>query len=435
MRFYSTNNKNVSVSLREAVLKGIAADGGLFMPEQIPVVEEEKLSKLSSLSFNEIAFELSRLILYPDLPEKDLEDLINQTYFFSSPLVKLNQNLYVLELFHGPTMAFKDFGARFAAALISYLIKDEEKDITILVATSGDTGSAVASAFYKMPKIKIVLLYPSGKISEIQETQITTYGENVTALEVEGNFDDCQALVKTAFADEELKYKMILSSSNSINIARLLPQAFYYFSGYAQLEDKNKPLIFSVPSGNFGNLTAGVIAFKMGLPVYKFIAATNANNVFSFYLKTGKFIPKPSVKTISNAMDVGNPSNFIRITSLLGNDHQTVSKIIFSESFSDQSTINAIKDIKNNFNYIMDPHGAVGYLALKSFISEDTLDSYNGIILETAHPAKFITIVESALNRKIEMPELLTSCLEKKKLSTKISNRFSDFKEFLLGMN
>jgi len=435
MRFYSTKNRNISVTLREAVLKGIAADGGLYMPEQIPSIGKDKLNRISSLSFNEIAFEISRLILDSDIPEKDLKDLIDKIYSFSSPLIKIDENLNVLELFHGPTLAFKDFGARFAAALISYLIRDEETDITILVATSGDTGSAVASAFYKMPKIKIVLLYPSGKISEMQERQITTYGENVTALEVEGNFDDCQLLVKAGFADEELKQKMILTSANSINIARLFPQAFYYFFGYAQLEDKSKPIIFSVPSGNFGNLTAGIMAFKMGLPIYKFIAATNANDVFPYYLKTGNFIPKPSVKTISNAMDVGNPSNFVRITSLLGNSHELVSRVIFSESFSDQLTINAIKEIKEKFNYIMDPHGAVGYLALKSFIAETELENYNGIILETAHPAKFVTIVERAVNQKIEMPELLTSCLEKKKLSQKISNRFSDFKEFLLSLN
>jgi threonine synthase len=274
-----------------------------------------------------------------------------------------------------------------------------------------------------MPKIKIVLLYPGGKISEIQEKQITTYGGNVSALEVQGNFDDCQRLVKTAFADAELKRKMVLSSSNSINIARLIPQSFYYFSGYAQSEDKNKPLVFSVPSGNFGNLTAGLIAFKMGLPVYRFIAATNSNDVFPYFLRT------------SNAIDVGNPINFVRITSLLGESNELVSKVIFSESFSDKMTIEAIKEIKKKFNYIMDPHGAVGYLALKSFTSENQIKNINGIILETAHPAKFRNIVENAINEEIDMPEALATCMEKEKLSGKISNRFSDFKEYLLNLN
>lgn len=435
MNFYSTKNKNISVPLREAVLKGIAEDGGLFMPERIPAAGKDLLNRINNLAFNEIAFEVSRLIFSPDIPDQDLKNIINKAYYFSSPIIKLNKNLYVLELFHGPTMAFKDFGARFTATLISYFVKDEENDLTILVATSGDTGSAVASAFYKMPKIKIVLLYPQGKISEMQEKQITTYGENVTALEVNGTFDDCQSLVKSAFADVELNKKMILSSSNSINIARLLPQAFYYFSAYAQLEDKSKPLVFSVPSGNFGNLTAGLIAFKMGLPVYKFVAAVNANNVFPSYLKSGKFNPKPSVKTLSNAMDVGNPSNFFRITDLLGTNHELVGRVIFSESFSDRQTVNAIKEIMQKFNYIMDPHGAVGYLALKKFINESNLENYNGIILETAHPAKFINIVESAVEREIEMPDSLKSCLEKKKSAVKIPNRFYDFKEYLLSRN
>ncbi|HVO74406.1 MAG TPA: threonine synthase [Ignavibacteriaceae bacterium] len=433
MNFYSTKNKNISVSLKEAVLKGIPEDGGLFMPERIPAAGKDFLKRISSLNFNEIAFELSRLFFSPDLSDEDLKNLIDKTYTFSSPLIRLDQNLFVLELFHGPTMAFKDFGARFTASLISFFVKDETKDITILVATSGDTGSAVASAFYKMPGIKIVLLYPSGKISKMQEKQITTYGGNVTALEVDGTFDDCQSLVKSAFADIDLNKKMMLSSSNSINIARLLPQAFYYFSAYAQLKDKNKSLIFSVPSGNFGNLTAGLIAYKMGLPVYKFAAAVNANDIFPSFLRSGKFIPQPSVKTLSNAMDVGNPSNFFRIIDLLGNDHKLVGKVIFSESFSDKLTVDAIKEIKAKFNYIMDPHGAVGYLALKKFTNEIKINNYNGMILETAHPAKFIDTVKTAVGGEIEMPEVLKACLKKKKLAEKISNNFSDFKEYLLN--
>ena len=435
MKFYSTNKKSKEVSFKEAVIKGIADDGGLFMPVSIPVLSEDFFDEIENLSFQEICFGIAENIIGDEIPAQILKPIISNAINFEAPIIKLNNNVGVLELFHGPTLAFKDFGARFMAETLSYFSKENKQNITILVATSGDTGSAVANGFLNSEGIKVFLLYPEGKVSHIQEMQLTTLSGNITALEVNGTFDDCQKLVKQAFLDNELKKNFFLSSANSINIARLIPQSFYYFDAYKQLEDKDKPLIFSVPSGNFGNLTGGLIAKKMGLPVEKFIAAVNSNDVFPNYLKTGKFLPKPSIKTISNAMDVGNPSNFFRILDLYNNNWHKLSAEISSSSFSDELTRSAIKKIRKEYNYLIDPHGAVGYLALEEYINKNRIESFNGIILETAHPAKFIDIMEDVLKENILVPERLESSLHKKKKSIKISKEYVDFKNFLLNQN
>jgi threonine synthase len=434
MKFYSTNNKNNIVSFKEAVLKGIADDGGLFMPSELPKLPGSFIKNISDIPFKEISFTVAKNLLNEELPDVVLSKIINSAINFDAPVVPLDEKTNILELFHGPTLAFKDFGARFMAETMSYLNKDSDKEVVILVATSGDTGSAVANGFYKVDGIRVVLLYPGGKVSKIQEQQLTTLGENITALEVEGTFDDCQNLVKQAFLDRQLIGKMTLSSANSINIARLIPQSFYYFNAFAQVCKKNRPVIISVPSGNFGNLTAGLFAREMGLPVKQYIAATNANNVFTDYLKTSVYIPKPSVKTLSNAMDVGNPSNFARILDLYGHNHNIIKEIIYSASFSDEQTKSAMKEVYSKYNYIIDPHGAVGYLAFQQYISESHLDNYSGVILETAHPAKFADTVEDVINKKIGIPERLRLCLDKKKESIKISKNFDDLKDFLVGI-
>ena len=432
MKLYSTNNKNISISFKEAVIKGIADDGGLFMPFNLPKLGKDFFNKLENLEFNELAFEISKHLLGDEIPAEDLEKIINSAMNFDSPLVSLDANLGILELFHGPTLAFKDFGARFMANMMSYVNRESKKEITILVATSGDTGSAVANGFYKVDGIKVVLLYPSNKVSKIQEQQLTTLGHNVTALEVEGTFDDCQRLVKQAFPDKDLAGKMMLSSANSINIGRLLPQSFYYFRAYAQTKDKSLPLIISVPSGNFGNLTAGLFAKEMGLPVKKYIAATNTNDVFPKYLETGKYEAKPSIKTLSNAMDVGNPSNFARIQALYENDYAVIKENIYGESFSDEETREAIREVHDKFGYMIDPHGAVGYLALQRYLGKNKIEKYNGVILETAHPAKFADVVSGIINKEIELPDRLAGCMKKEKHSVKISSEYGKLKKFLL---
>ncbi len=435
MKLYSTNNRNLSVSFKEALMKGIAEDGGLFMPNNFPHAGKEFWDKLPGLSFNELAFEISNLFLKDEIPQADIKNIIDSGMTFDSPLVGLDDTTGILELFHGPTLAFKDFGARFMANMMSYINRESKKKITILVATSGDTGSAVASGYYKVEGINVVLLYPSKKVSKIQEQQLTTLGENISALEVDGTFDDCQRLVKQAFPDREISEKMTLSSANSINIGRLLPQSFYYFRAYAQLKDKSLPLIISVPSGNFGNLTAGLFAKKLGLPVYKYIAATNANDVFPQYLKSGRFKVKPSVATLSNAMDVGNPSNLARIQALYNNEVNLVRQNIYSESFTDEQTAAAIGDVYNRYGYVIDPHGAVGFIALQNFIKQFKLKKYNGVVLETAHPAKFADIVKDIIDKEIKIPKQLAECMKKQKHSVKISSAYIQLKEFLLDMD
>lgn len=413
-------------------MKGLADDGGLFMPEQIPVLDSSFFKKLKNYSFTEIGFEIASKFIEEEISRSDLHEIINDAINFPAPLIKLNDFLDVLELFHGPTLAFKDFGARFMARVMSHFISNSNKQMNILVATSGDTGSAVAHGFYGAEGINVFLLYPKNKVSEIQEKQLTTLDKNITALEIDGTFDDCQRMVKAAFVDSELKSEMNLSSANSISIARLLPQIFYYVEAYKQLPDFDRDVFISVPSGNLGNLTGGLIAKKMGLPISKFIAATNSNNVFTEYIESGTFIPRPSVKTYSNAMDVGNPSNIARINNLFNDDVLLIREVIFSSSYSDDETVRAIKEVNEKFNYIIDPHGAVGYLALKDYLKNIPQESYSGIVVETAHPAKFKDIVESATGNEIEMPEILSECLKKEKRAVELPNEFASLKEYLL---
>ncbi|MFH1195613.1 MAG: threonine synthase [bacterium] len=435
MHYYSTNKKSKSVTFREAVMKGLADDGGLFMPEYIPTFDHDIFKDIKKYSFQEIGFEIASRFIEDEISDNDLHVIINDAINFPAPLVKLNDSLSVLELFHGPTLAFKDFGARFMARVMSQFIKDSHEQMNILVATSGDTGSAVANGFFDAEGINVFLLYPKNKVSEIQEKQLTTLDKNITALEIDGTFDDCQRMVKSAFMDDELKSKMNLSSANSISIARLLPQIFYYFEAYKQLPSFDKDVLISVPSGNLGNLTGGLIAKKMGLPISKFIAATNANNVFTEYIESGQFVPRPSVKTFSNAMDVGNPSNLARINHLFNNDVSLIRDVIFSSSYSDDETILAIKEVNVNFGYTIDPHGAVGYLALKDYFKNISPETYSAIVVETAHPAKFKDIVESATGNEIDMPEILAECLMKEKRAVELSADYSSLKEFLISKN
>ncbi len=430
MKYYSTKNKNNRVSFKEAVLMGIAEDGGLFMPVDIPVLSQSFFESLSEQSFQEIGTTIAGQFI-DEIPENELRAIIEKTITFNAPVHQLDENVSILELFHGPTLAFKDFGARFLANALHYFIKDENRETVILVATSGDTGSAVANAFLGMDGIRVGLLYPSGKVSKIQEQQLTTIGGNVQTFEVQGTFDDCQTLVKQAFLDTELKRTFNLTSANSINIARLLPQSFYYFWALAQSGVSKQPVVFTVPSGNFGNLTAGIIASKMGLDVHGFIAAVNANTSFPKYLTTGKYTPDTTIQTLSNAMDVGDPSNFVRIQSLSRQRVENVRKIISSTSISDIQTIEGIREVNRKYNYIIDPHGAVGYQAYRKL--ENRADVHH-IILETAHPAKFQDTVQKALNISINIPDRLASCLSKEKKVIEIGTDFNQFKEVLTSL-
>ena len=430
MRLYSTKNKTQFTTLKEAVLKGLPDDNGLFMPEKIPTLSPEFIKNLKQHSFQSIAFEVAKTLLQGALPENDLKKIVEHAVSFPAPLVSIDDDAHFLELFHGPSLAFKDFGARFMAQLMGYFNREEKKELVILVATSGDTGGAVAAGFYKTPGIKIVILYPSGKVSMLQEKQLTTLGENVTAIEINGTFDDCQTLVKQAFLDKQLNAQVRLSSANSINIARLIPQSFYYYEAYKQLKDTSKPTVFSIPSGNFGNLTAGLLAKRMGLPIHKFIAATNINDIVPHYLHTGDYKTKSSVRTLSNAMDVGNPSNFARMNELYSGSWNKMKRDILGYAFDDAATQRAMIDVYEKHNYIMDPHGAVGYLALKHYRNHKNA---NGIILETAHPAKFLDDVESILKRKIEIPEKLAVLADKKKVATEMNPDFEVFKAWLMG--
>jgi threonine synthase len=428
MNYYSTNNKNQKVSLREAVIQGLAPDNGLYMPEEIPGLPRAFFKSLQDRSLAEIAYYVSKAIVGDDLPESELIEIVDHTIQFDAPLVPIESGVHALELFHGPTLAFKDFGARFLSGLLGYFAEQQNKEITILVATSGDTGSAVANAFLHVPGTRVVVLYPSGKVSEVQEKQFTTLGNNIIALEVSGSFDDCQQLVKQAFLDEQLKKKLFLTSANSINIARLIPQMFYYFYAYAQIDSK-KPVVISVPSGNFGNLTAGLMAKKMGLGVNKFVAATNVNDVVSEYLKTKIFEPRKSKQTISNAMDVGNPSNFVRIVDLYQSDFEKLSSDIVGYSYSDKETQKAMRLVSKQSGYTMDPHGAIGYLGLKDFMTNNP--GYSGIFLETAHPAKFKEVVDEAIGHEIKLPHKLKEFMKGKKQSISIASDFEAFKKLL----
>jgi len=426
MRYYSTNQKALPVSFRHAVLKGLAEDGGLYMPERFPV-----LNFPAGTPFSEICFEVAKSFVEQEIPSPILREMIEQAINFDAPLRKLSDAIYVLELFHGPTLAFKDFGARVMSRLISYFVRGLDREVTVLVATSGDTGSAVANGFFRVDGIRVVLLYPAGKVSPIQEKQLTTLGENIVALEVRGTFDDCQALVKQAFRDLDLHRKVQLTSANSISIARLIPQCFYYWHAISQFAEPGSVLI-SVPSGNFGNLTAGLIAKRMGLAVESFVAACNSNSAIPQYLATGKFEPRPSVQTISNAMDVGNPSNFDRMLALYDHDVYKMRKDVLAANFSDAVTRAAIREIFEQYGYVADPHGAVGYLGLKRFLEKCPAGTC-GIFLETAHPAKFAEIVKEVLGQPVEIPERLRQCLDKEKNAITLSNRYDEFRSFLLS--
>ena len=432
MRLYSTKKSVPEVSLKEAVFKGLPSDNGLYMPTEIPTLPKEFFDTIETKSFQEIAFEVSKALIGEDVPAADLKKIIDDVISFDAPAIKVQDDVYVLELFHGPSLAFKDFGARFMSRLMSYFLSKEKSDINILVATSGDTGGAVAMGFYNMPGIKVTILYPSGKVSDLQEKQLTTLGGNITALEVQGTFDDCQAMVKEAFLDEELNEKFNLSSANSINISRLIPQSFYYFYAYAQVKKLGKKVVFSIPSGNFGNLCGGLIAKRMGLPIHHFVASTNANNVIPDYLASGVFNPRSSVRTISNAMDVGNPSNFQRLVAFYNEDVKAIRKDITGKYYTDEQTEVALRKVYDATGYIMDPHGAVAYLGLVDYQREHASEETTGIFFATAHPAKFIEVVNDIIDRHVEIPERLQEAGKLKKVSIEMGNKFKDLKSYLL---
>ncbi|KAA6351479.1 Threonine synthase [termite gut metagenome] len=433
MLYYSTNKQVSPVSLREAVVKGLASDKGLFMPEVVKSLSQDFYDHIENMSFQEMACQVAEAFFGEDISEDILRQIVYDTLSFDIPLVKVKENIYSLELFHGPTLAFKDIGARFMARLLGYFISEQgEKEVHVLVATSGDTGSAVANGFLGVNGIHVHVLYPKGKVSEIQEKQFTTLGQNITALEIDGTFDDCQALVKAAFTDKELNEHLALTSANSINVARFLPQAFYYFYVYAQLKKMGRPnrAVISVPSGNLGNLTAGLFGKRMGLPVIRFIAANNVNNIFHRYLQTGKYDVRPSVATIANAMDVGNPSNFARILDLYHYSHAAVSADISGASYNDEQIRETVKNVYRETKYLLDPHGACAYRALEELLQS----GQTGIFFETAHPAKFLETVETIIGSKIEIPAKLQKFMKGEKNSLSLPKEFAVFKQYMLTL-
>ena len=429
MNYYSLNKQAPNTSFKDAVTKGLAPDKGLYFPESITPLPKEFFDNIDNLSYPEIAFEAIKQFVSPEIPETVLRTIVEETLSFDFPVVKLNKSISTLELFHGPTMAFKDVGARFMARCLGYFNKDNTNEVTVLVATSGDTGGAVANGFLGVKGVNVVILYPSGKVSDIQEKQLTTLGKNIKALEVNGTFDDCQAMVKTAFLDDTLTSKMQLTSANSINVARWLPQLFYFMFAYKQLHNKYNDIVFSVPSGNFGNVCAGMMAQQLGLPINHFVASNNANNVVTRYLISELYEPKPSVQTISNAMDVGAPSNFIRIQEIYKNNFEYLKENVSSYSFSDDKTREAMLEIYNNYNYVADPHGAVGYLGCKSHLKENP--NAHCVFLETAHPTKFLDVVEEVIKEEQPLPEQIQDVMGKEKESVIIST-YDELKVFLL---
>ena len=433
MRLHSIAQPGKIVSFAEAVDLGIAEDGSLFMPVKIPHLQDSFFESMGSLTFPEIAFSVAQSLLEQEIPDAELKTIIDESMNFPVPLRRLNEQTSVLELFHGPTLAFKDFGARFMARTMAWLHRNDSEELTILVATSGDTGSAVAHGFHNVEGMRVFLLFPSGRVSAIQEQQLTTLTGNVTALEIDGSFDDCQRLIKQAFADQGLKRQRKLTSANSINIARLLPQTFYYFWAVGQVRNIGLPVVISVPSGNLGNLTAGLIAWKMGSPIKGFIAATNANKVLPQYLESGVFKPAKSVTTISNAMDVGNPSNLARIIQLFNGSVDSLRGVVYSRSFSDEETRACIEETFQADQYILDPHGAVGMRALQSYRGK-VKTPVHGIVLETAHPAKFLSAYNEDVRTHIEMPDRLQASLNGTKHSVKLSAKFEDVRAYLLSM-
>jgi len=431
MKYYSTNKKVSGVSLQDAVVKGLAEDKGLFMPDSIKTLPQSFFDTIETLSFQEIAYTVADAFFGEDVEAEALKKIVYETLNFDVPVVHVNDNIYSLELYHGPTLAFKDVGGRFMSRLLGYFIqKQGENNVKVLVATSGDTGSAVANGFLGVEGIHVYVLYPKGLVSPIQECQFTTLGQNITALEVDGTFDDCQALVKSAFMDDELNAKLKLTSANSINVARFLPQSFYYFYAYAQLKKLGKAdnVVMCVPSGNFGNITAGLFGKKMGLPIKRFIAANNRNDIFLQYLHTGIYTPRPSVSTIANAMDVGDPSNFARVLDLYGASHDAISAEISGVSYNDEQIAETLKACKQETGYLLDPHGAVGYRALQEGLAADEI----GVFLETAHPAKFLETVENIIGERVEIPQKLQEFMKGEKKSLLLTKDFESFKAYLM---
>lgn len=432
MKYYSTNGKAPLASLEKAVVKGLAEDRGLYMPERIEKMPKAFFENMSNMSFQDIAYNVASNFFGEDVDEDALQEIVYDTLSFDCPVVKVTDNIYSLELFHGPTLAFKDVGARFMARLLGYFIGKSGKSglVNVLVATSGDTGSAVANGFLGVDGIHVYVLYPKGKVSPIQECQFTTLGQNITAIEVDGVFDDCQALVKSAFMDDELNKHMKLTSANSINVARFLPQSFYYFNAYARMKEQlnGNKLVMCVPSGNFGNICSALFGHEMGLPIDLFIAANNANDVFYNYLQTGQYNPKPSVQTLANAMDVGDPSNFARIYDLYGKSHARISRLISGATYSDEQIAETMRQCYNETGYVLDPHGACGYRALKEGLREGEV----GVFCETAHPAKFKEKVDAILGTDIEIPARLRAFMDGEKQSVEMSKDFADFKQYLM---
>ena len=437
MKYYSTNQQAPLASLSEAVVRGLATDRGLYMPERIKPLPQEFFDGIADMSFQEIAYHVAEAFFGEDIPSDDLRHIVYDTLAFDAPVVPVDGNIHSLELYHGPTLAFKDVGARFMARVLGYFngqqptANSQQPTVNVLVATSGDTGSAVANGFLGVEGIHVYVLYPKGKVSAIQECQFTTLGQNITALEVDGVFDDCQRLVKSAFMDAELNAHMRLTSANSINVARFLPQAFYYFYAYAQMKRQGKAdeLVICVPSGNFGNLCAGLFAHRMGLPIKRFIAANNRNDIFYQYLQTGEYNPRPSVQTIANAMDVGDPSNFARILDLYGHSHEAICSLISGATYSDEQIAETVADTYSRTGYLLDPHGACGYRAL----SEMLQPGEQGVFLETAHPAKFRDTVENIIKAEVPIPEKLQAFMRGTKQSVPMTAQFDDFKAYLMS--
>ena len=430
MKYYSLNKTAPIVDFKEATIRGLAPDKGLYFPESIPKQDKKFFEQINSYSDEEIAYKIIQPYVGDAIPENELKRIVAETINFEIPLKKVSEDIFSLELFHGPTLAFKDIGARFMSRCLGYFVKNNNKKITVLVATSGDTGGAVANGFFNVDGVDVVILYPSGKVSGVQEKQLVTLGNNIHAIEVEGTFDDCQQMVKQAFSDKELNEKLFLTSANSINVARWLPQQFYYLFGWKQWNDKNNPPVISVPSGNFGNICAGILAHISGLPVKHFIAACNANKVVPDFLQTEKYQPQKAVSTMSNAMDVGNPSNFVRILELFHHQFADLKKVLSSDSISDEETRKTIKEVFEKENYLLDPHGAVAYFALENYLKQHPEE--NGYILETAHPVKFYNVVEPVIHEKIPIPESVKSILDKEKESILMNADFEKLKDYLL---
>ena len=435
MKYYSTNKQSPLVDFKEAAIRGQAPDKGLYFPERIPQVNKELIDGIEDISDEEIAFNVIRPYVGETIPGDILRRIVSETINFPIPLVQVNENTWSLELFHGPTLAFKDIGARFMSRCLGYFLKGENRKVTVLVATSGDTGGAVANGFYDIEGVEVVILYPSGKVSPVQEKQLTALGKNIHALEIDGTFDDCQQMVKQAFTDKELNEKLFLTSANSINVARWLPQQFYYFLAYKQWINKKHPPVIAVPSGNFGNICAGILANRSGLPVHHFIAACNVNDVVTKYLEGSNPAPngimaQATIPTLSNAMDVGNPSNFIRILEIFNHQFPELKDKLSSYSISDAETIATIKDVYQQYNYLLDPHGAVGYLALKKYL--DAHPSLKGIFLETAHPVKFPDAVEDTVGKKIDIPISLMEIMSQEKKAIEMKADYKELKGYLM---